>query len=707
MNRAMTLRVGLLLAYFVGAGPCACPGRPHRVAPTTEFYVSPTGNDTNRGTTVDRPFATIERAREAIRQQKKAGPLEEPVTVYLRGGLHHLDESVVFTPKDSGTTQFPVTYTAYENEKPVITGGRTITGWTKHEGNVWKTELPEVRQGKWRFRQLYVNGQLRRRARIPNEGFHRVAGFPDGGREVHYHTDCQRFEFAPGDLKPTWTNLGDVEVIVYHFWTDSHLPIRSIDTATNIVTFKHKAGKVFTDDFTSNGARYIVENVFEGLDRPGEWYLNRKTGVLYYIPMPGEDLTTAEIVAPVSAEFMRFEGDPSSRRFVEHINVTDLSFMYTNWELPVGNSNDRQGSASVPAAISLSGSRNCTFHHCKITNIGTFAFEISKGCRDNRFTHNNISRIGAGGFRINGGTEKDHPLERTGYNVIADNVLAHYGEEYPSAVGILLMHTNGNVIAHNDIHHGWYTGISIGWNWGYQRSISRDNAIEYNHIHHIGQGLLSDMGAIYTLGISPGTVIRNNLIHDVEANHYGGWGIYNDEGSSHILIENNIVYNTKFAGYNIHFCKEVTVRNNIFALGRLQQLSRSRVEPHKSVFFENNIVYWKEGVLLDKNWRDKPYKFYFHPKNSSGTRETTSTFEMDWNIYYNPNIQVEDAKFNGLSFEQWQKTGKDKSSLYTDPMFVDGDRFDFRLKAESPAFAMGFQPIDVESIGPRGDTPTK
>jgi len=157
---------------------------------------------------------------------------------------------------------------------------------------------------------------------------------------------------------------------------------------------------------------------------------------------------------------------------------------------------------SVPAAIGLTGGRNCTFDHCEITNIGTFAFEISTGCTGNRFTHNNMSRIGAGGFRVNGGTEKDHPLERTGHNVITDNVLGHYGEEYPSAVGILLMHTNANIVAHNDIHHGWYTGISIGWNWGYQRSSSRDNRVEYNHIHHIGQGLLSDMGAIYTLGIS-------------------------------------------------------------------------------------------------------------------------------------------------------------------------------------------------------------
>ncbi|MBN2314469.1 MAG: right-handed parallel beta-helix repeat-containing protein [Sedimentisphaerales bacterium] len=648
----------------------------------------------------NRAFATVERARDAIRAFKKTGRFDEPVTVYLRGGMYPLTEGLLLTLEDSGIPDKPITYTAYKNEKPIISGGRRITGFKRFKDGIWTVEIPAVKAGAWQFRQLYVNGQKRRRARTPNEGFYRVAGFPDGGREVHYHTDCQRFEFAPGDLNANWTNLNDVEVIVYHFWTDSHLPIQSIDTQTNIVTFKHKAGKVFTDDFTSNGARYIVENVFEGLDQTGEWYLNRKTGVLYYKPMPSEDMTTAEVVAPVAADFMRLEGDPVQRKFVEFVNVKNLSFMYTNWDLPPGNSNDRQGSASVPAAITLKGAKHCTFENCTIKNIGTFAFEVSEGCEHNRFNHNDISYIGAGGFRVNGGTQKDHPLKRTRYNVIADNVLNHYGEEFPSAVGILLMNTNGNHVAHNDIHHGWYTGVSIGWNWGYQRSLSRDNVIEYNHIHHIGQGLLSDMGAIYTLGVSPGTVLRNNLIHDVNANHYGGWGIYNDEGSSHILIENNVVYNTKFAGYNIHYCKEVTVRNNIFAFGKLQQLSRSRVEPHQSVFFENNIVYWKEGKLLDNKWRDKPYKFYFNSVSKNGTREVNSTFEMDWNVYYNPTLKLAEVDFNSLTFEQWKKTGKDNHSLYADPLFVDPENYDFRLKSESPALALGFKPIDVSRVGP-------
>jgi hypothetical protein len=123
------------------------------------------------------------------------------------------------------------------------------------------------------------------------------------------------------------------------------------------------------------------------------------------------------------------------------------------------------------------------------------------------------------------------------------------------------------------------------------------------------------------------------------------------------------------------------------------------------VYFENNIVYWKEGELLDRAWRDKAYSFYFHPKNSSGTREITSTFDMDWNLYYNPTLSVDKVAFNGLSFSAWQETGKDKHSVYADPCFVDPGAYDFRLRDDSPALALGFNPIDVSEVGPRETHP--
>lgn len=675
-------------------------------AGATNFYLAPTGNDANPGTE-SKPFATLERARDAIRALKQAGPLKEPVTVRLLGGTYPLAREVRFGPEDSGTAACPITYTAAGPEPVVLDGGRRIQGWKQHDGKLWVASVPDVANGAWRFRQLYVNGQQRVRARTPNQGYLRVAGCPEGTpKTVNYHKDCQTFQFKAGDIRADWTNLSDVEVIVYHFWTDSHLPIKSVDTVSNLVTFAHKAGKTFTDDFTEDGARYIVENVWEGLDAPGEWYLNRRTGQLFYHPLPGEDVTKAEVVAPFAPAHVRLEGNAAERRYVEHLRFRNLSFRYARFELPPGNSNDPQGSASVPAAISLRGTRSCSFEQCHLSNLGTFAFDVLAGCADNQFVGNEIAHVAAGGFRVNGGTDRNPPWERTRNIRITDNWLHHYGQDYPSAVGVLLMNAEGNLVAHNHIHDGGYTGVSVGWVWGYQRSVSQNNRVEFNHIHHLG-GVLSDMGGIYTLGVSPGTVLRNNLIHDVDANHYGGWGIYHDEGSTHLLVENNVVHHTKFAPFNIHFAKEVTVRNNIFALGKLEQASRGRNEPHKSVFFENNLVYWREGALLSQNWKDVPYTFHFHPKDAKGTATVTSTFDCDWNLYFNPTLKQEEVRFAGSTWTEWQKRGKDLHSQYADPLFVAPDQGDFTLKPESPAFALGFQRIDLSHVGPRVKTGPK
>ncbi len=130
-----------------------------------------------------------------------------------------------------------------------------------------------------------------------------------------------------------------------------------------------------------------------------------------------------------------------------------------------------------------------------------------------------------------------------------------------------MRHAAGNRIAHNHIHDLFYSGISVGWSWGYGESVARDNAIAHNHVHDVGQGLLSDLGGIYLLGVSAGTTVRNNLVHDVRRYHYGGWGIYPDEGTSHVVIEDNVCYDTDSQALHQHYGRENLVRNNIFAWG--------------------------------------------------------------------------------------------------------------------------------------------
>lgn len=668
------------------------------VVAQTTFYVKPDGSDRSSGRAVSTAFATLDRARIAVREVRKTAPATA-VRVILKGGTYRLTSPLAFGPDDSGAETAPVTYEGAKGETVILSGGRPIRNWRVLPNGTWQATVPDVVQTNWHFEQLWVNNQSRPLARTPNTGHYRVSALHDTPDDIA-SKQYRGFEYQRGDIRPEWASRPEARIVVYHFWNDLHLPIQSVDSVRNRVLFRIPSNKPFNDDYNGTKARYIVENVPEALDAPGEWYLDRKTGVITYLPLPGETPEQTEIIAPVSPGFLTLKGKASGLRYVEHIRFENLQFQHTYFALPANQINQAQGSAQVTAALQLEGTRHCQFVGCTFTNLGTYAVEVGEGSTHNAFVHNTFSHLAGGGFRLNGGSWQDSPLTRNGFNTLADNTIEFYGERYPSAVGVLLMHTQGNQILHNHIHHGYYTGISVGWVWGYLPSVSRDNIISHNHIHDIGQGLLSDMGAIYTLGLSPGTVLRNNLIHHVDASQYGGWGIYLDEGSSHLLVENNIVHHTKFAAFNIHYSKEAVVRNNIFALSRINLISRGQIDPHRSLFFENNILYWTEGDLLAKKWDDIPYAFHNKPR-APQTVELNSTFEMDHNLYFNPKQPADSLRFGKETFAEWKARSKDRHSLYANPHFEDVSADNFTLKPDSPALKMGFQPIDMRQVGPR------
>jgi parallel beta-helix repeat protein len=293
-------------------------------------------------------------------------------------------------------------------------------------------------------------------------------------------------------------------------------------------------------------------------------------------------------------------------------------------------------------------------------------------------TGSEMTDLGAGGVKVGDpDLPKDKAPATTGIT-IAENYIHNIGIVYPAAVGVWIGQSSGNIVAHNEIADTYYTAISLGWTWGYDASAAQDNRIEYNSLHDIGRGLLSDMGCIYSLGIQPGSVERYNLCHDVTRFAYGGWGLYTDEGSSHMVLENNVVYRTQDGGFHQHYGEANTVRNNIFAFGQEAQIRRTRLEPHTSFTFERNIVYWNQGKLLDGKWDD-------------------NEFHLDYNLYYPANGQP--IEFGKESLAEWQKHGQDVHSLVADPLFVDPEHGDFTLKPGSPAAQIGFQPIDVTQIG--------
>ncbi|MBN1478860.1 right-handed parallel beta-helix repeat-containing protein [candidate division KSB1 bacterium] len=659
---------------------------PHGFADQISFYISLDGDDTWSGQFPepqehDGPFATIDRAQQAVRELKQNDGLNKPVFIYFRGGDYNLDKKILFLPRDSGTKDAPVTYCAFKDEHVVLSGGQKITGWRLLRDNRWVCDIPAILESGWKFRSLFVNGERRFRARTPNEGFYRVKD-PMEERNWDLHHYRYTFEFYPGDLISQWSNVSDIEIVVLHFWSDAHCPIKEIDPNTLTVTLSTPAWRRFTQDHTNEGARYFVDNVYEEMDSPGEWYLDSSQGKLYYLSCPDEDMQTADVVAPRLDQLIIVEGNSMRQEFVEYITLDGLTLSHNDWDLPPGDAGDFQGAITVPGAIQIDGSRHFAITNCTIQHIGTYGIDIGLGCRDILIQKNTIADAGGGGILINGAAAGENELQKTRHISILDNVLKQLGRIYFSAVGIYSMHVSESRYAHNKISDLYYTGISIGREWGYRPNASYQNIVEYNLVENAGQRMLSDMGGIYNLGISPGTVIRNNLVKSIYTFGYGGWGIYTDEGSSALLIENNIVYDTKSAGFHQHFGKNNIVRNNIFADGKIAQIMRSRDEDHLSFEFKRNIVYWHEGELLDKTWRGD-----------------TTNFNFQNNLYYRTDDQP--IQFMKASIEKWQQSGQDTSSIFADPQFVDPARADYNLESDSPAFAIGFTPIDMTAIGPR------
>lgn len=605
----------------------------------------------------DGPIRTLAAARDAARAERRQGATGT-IKIEIRDGVYFLKDTLVLTPEDSNTV-----WEAAPGARPAISGGRVISGWKKGSGSIWTADA-----GDAYFHQLFVSGRRAQRARTPNYGFYRMDGASPTDKPLRLH-------YRGNDIKPQWANTG-AEVIGLLAWADFRMPIVSVDDSAHLATLT-------LDPRPSNkevDARYYIENAPDGLDSAGEWYLDQSTHVLSYWPMPGEDMLSEQVIAPALVHLVRLDGKPEQRKFVRNVAFRGLQFEHADWSMDSKGYADTQAAIPAPAAIEGIGALNTRIEKCTVAHSGGYAIFFGRGSKRTQVLASELFDLGGGGIKLGEPKQFPNDDEQNYDNVVADNHIHDLGLVYAPAVGVWVLQSGRNQIVHNHIHDLFYTAISVGWTWGYGPNQSKGNVIEYNRIHDIGKNMLSDMGGIYTLGVQPGTRIRNNLIHGISSFTYGGWGIYPDEGSSAMLIENNIVYDCKSAGFHQHYGQNNMVRNNIWAFNRENQLMRTRAEPHLSFTFERNIVYFDEGRLLGSNW-------------------TGDQYVMKDNVYFD--ARGKDIRFAGRSFEQWKAAGRDAESIIADPLFVNVSNFDFSLRPESPALKLGFHPIDITSVGPR------
>ena len=279
--------------------------------------------------------------------------------------------------------------------------------------------------------------------------------------------------------------------------------------------------------------------------------------------------------------------------------------------------------------------------------------------------------------------------------IVRDNHILQYGRNWANASGVLVTHAKHVEITNNEIHDGYYTAISVGWVWGYAENVTDENLIAFNRIYDIGQGWLSDMGGIYTLGMQPHTEIRGNVISNVAADPgedgYGGWGIYLDEGSSGILVEQNLVYDCGSQGFHQHYGKENVLRNNIFAMNRGGQLRVTRSEEHVSCLLERNIVIGKDTAMYTCVGAQKVREncnFYFDTARGSFVR---STSEGD----VEEHAPLRKVRTIGIMKLRGHYTG----AVFFDPWFRDAEHFDFTLADNSFVLKNGFVPWDYGLAG--------
>ena len=646
-----------------------------------DLIVSPDGNDNNKGT-LESPLKTIKGAKDKLKSLK--GVTNETVTVWFRSGTYLLKEELTFDSSDFSN----IIYRSYPNEEVVFSGSVDFTKWSPTIINATKAFVTDVDTENLYFRSLFKGEERLSVSKWPKNGSFTVTDSKDEDcfdPESDTHFFNLHAAFYTNKVRD-FVNLSDVNVRIMHKWCDDILPLYSTNPSTGRVELTKPAAMSIVE-----GDNFVYENVREALTEPGEWYLDRKEGKLYYIPEKGETPENLTLSAPVTEKFIDING-------ISNITFSGINFKNTDWDFVSGtqwhpNLNEAhplypnikykpthpQAAFETPAVISVANSSDINFINCEFKNLSNTAIKYNTGSKNSKVDSCLFEQIGGNAVFINGPYET--PAKTSNIDV-TDCHIGYYGRIYNNSIGVLITHATDCDIAYNEIHDGWYTAVSVGWNWGYTTNPTNNIQIKNNLIYNIGNGWLSDMGGIYTLGIQPDTVISGNIIHNVGcyegSTGYGGWGIYLDEGSSNITVEKNLVYDCSSNSFHQHYGKDNMIKNNIFAFSDDGQILITRHEEHNSLFLYNNILVGCDEAMyktaVEKDW-----------------------FTDNGNIYWDYENGEKIFSDNNISIKKMQRRGYYNNAIIADPCFRDIEKRDFKLAINSPVHNTDFEVWEYEA----------
>ena len=706
----LVTRIGVLVAGLVlWTGTIAGAAR-------LELFVATNGNDAWSGRLAapnaegtDGPLATLECARALIRKQKDSAGLPEGAVVQVRGGLYYMPRPLRLVPGDSGAEGAPIVYRAYRDEKVTLSGGRPITGFTSHKGNILKADVAKLGLKGFAFRQLFFNGKRQHLARYPNfepdapvcGGWAFVAGEP-----VRMYKDIpdehrRTLVADPKDIHQ-WARPEEGEVFIFprYNWWNNILPIASVDAAKHTITTAKDASFGMRP-----GDRYYARNLFEELDAPGEWYLDTRTATLYF--WPPASIEGATITAPVMKNVF-------SLWKASHITIHGFTIECTE-ESP----------------IAAWDSQHCTFagntirHAVGHSSSSMAAIRING--RNNTAFGNDIYDVGGRGINLGGGNRE---TLAPGNNVAENNYIHHTGVLWKAGVAIRVDGV-GNRASRNLIHDTPRGGIS--WN-------GSDHIIELNHIRHTNTQISDTAGINACNGswVKRGTVIRYNYIHDTLGfgkNHrnewvspYYCWGIYLDNFTCGTHVHGNICARIVLGGPFIHGGRDNLIENNIIIdcgtaqmyysswkpktekaaqgirdeLAKYGKLPAYQKYPGLPEMFQSTYDEWLQ-MAGNKFFRN--ILSFTDPKAAVySVRELPfDKTQSDYNLIHHVGHPLLIRGLKGVAPEKqwdaWKAHGFEAHSLLADPLFVDPKKDDFRLRPESPALKLGFKPIPFDKIG--------